>query len=107
LIFIMLFCSTMTFIYWHLGHKYFTKAIPNDTVTISFNGQKETLSLSPEDIRKYFDYVKDCYMNAGMGFMLAFYALIFVIGSVTLVRTQNRKMHRILLSRPTETEAIV
>jgi hypothetical protein len=104
---IMLFCSSMTFLFWHLGHKCLTGAITNHTVQIATDNQREPISLSPEEIREYFDYLAGCYMNAGINFMLAFYTLIFLIGSITLVRIQNRKTHRILLSRPNTKEVVV
>jgi hypothetical protein len=103
----VLFCSSMTFLFWHLGHKYLTGAIPNHTVQIVIDNQREPISLSPEEIRKYFDYLAGCYMNAGANFMLAFYTLSFLVGSITLIRIQNRKMHRILLSRPNTKGVVV
>jgi hypothetical protein len=99
-----LFCAGMTLAYWHLGHKYFTNALPDNTIKIEFNGQKEAISLSSEEVRKYFSYVTHCYMNAGVQFMLALQFLVFAILGATLTRTTNRKMHRILLYRPSSTE---
>jgi cbb3-type cytochrome oxidase subunit 3 len=107
LIFVGLFSAVMTFAFWHLGHKYVTKAIPHHTVTISFDDKREFISLSPEEIRQYFNYVTDCYMNAGMNFMLTVFMLIFFIGGMTIARITNRKAHRTLLSRPTKAEVVV
>lgn len=102
-----LFCVGMTILYWNSGHKTVARAIPHDTVKISVNNQKDTISLSPEEIRQYLDYVTDCYMNAGVQIMLGFQLLVFAFLSATLARIHNRKMHRILLSRPPPTGIVV
>ena len=106
LIIIVLFCTSMTFLFWYLGHKYLTGAIPNHTVQIMIENQSKTISLSPKEIREYFDYLAGCYMNAGVNLMLAFFALIFVVGSITFARRQNKTTHRILLSRPNTTGVV-
>ena len=93
----------MTFMYWHQGHKYVTEVIPHHTITVSFNDQNEQITLMPDEIRKYLNYITDRYMMAGTQFVLAYCLLIFFVISLTLVRIQNRKMHRILLSRPNTT----
>ncbi|MGA2070927.1 MAG: hypothetical protein ABSG97_06220 [Sedimentisphaerales bacterium] len=107
LIFFGLICAIFTLMYYHLGHKYLTMAIPHHTVTISFEGQQEPITLSPEEIRKYSTYVTDCYMMAGTQLMLAFESLIFIVISLTITRIYARKGHIILLSRPTSTESVV
>lgn len=107
LIFFVLFCTVMTYLYWHQGHKYYTKVIPHQTVKISFDDQRESITLSPEEIRRYLRYVTDCYMMAGMQFELTIFMLIFLFGSVMLTKIMNRKTHRILLSRPTTTRVVV
>lgn len=98
-----LFCISMTYLFWHQAHKYVTNIVPNHTITVSFNNQNEPIILTPEEIREYLKYITDGYMLAGMQSMLAFQLLGFAVLSMALTKRTNRKAHRILLSRPTET----
>jgi len=100
----VLFWISTTFLYWQGGHKYLTKVIPHCAVTISFEDQREPISLSPEEIRECFRYVIQHYTMAWGGFLLA---VIFSTFLVFIVTIGNRKAHRILLSRPTATEVVV
>jgi hypothetical protein len=95
-----LFSIGMAFLYWHQGQKYFIQVIPNHSVKVSFDDQKEPLSLTPEEIRNYLEHMRDIYIMVGMKFVLSIFLIIFIIGSITLIRWQNRKTHKILLSRP-------
>jgi len=107
LLFSVIFCIGTTFAYWYQGHKYYTKVIPHQTVKISFDDQRESLSLSLEEIRRYLSNMADCYMMVGMSFLLAVLVLHIFIGSVTFTKMMNRKSHRILLSRPPLTGIVV
>jgi hypothetical protein len=101
LLFFAMFSIGMTFAYWHQGHKYYTKTIPHQSVKISFDDQKEPITLSPEEVRQYLNYVTNRYMVASCQFLLSIFFLTSFIISMTIARTANRKAHRILLSRPT------
>jgi len=98
-----LLLAGMALMHWHFGHKYFIKAIPHHTVTISFEDQQEPISLSPEEIREYFSYVVHRYMMAWGGFLLAGILLTFLVCIVTMGKG---KAHRILLSRPNTTGVV-
>lgn len=95
--------ACMTFIDWNRGHKYFVRAIPHHTVKVLLEDQQEPISLSPEEIRVYFNYVVHHYMMAWSGFLLV---SIFLTFFCMMIIGGNKKAHRILLSRPVTTETV-
>ena len=95
LLFFAVFSIGMTFVFLHLGNKYYTKVIPHQTVKISFEDQKEPIALSPEEIRQYLNYVINRYMVAFGQFLLSVSFLTFFVISITIAKTANRKAHRI------------
>jgi hypothetical protein len=104
--FLLMMClllAGMTFVNWHRGHKYFTKAIPNNTVTISFEDKSEPISLSPKEVRDYFDYTIHLYMMAWGGFLVATMLLTILICFGII----GQPGHKILLSRPTTTGPVI
>ena len=84
---------------WYLGRKYVKKVIPEQSVKVIFNEQKEQTIISPEEIRNYLSYVNERYFMTGSQYIFAIGFLVIFILNVTLIRMTNRKTHRILLSR--------
>jgi len=107
LIFCGLICAVFTLVFYHLGQGFVEELLPHQVVKISFDDQRESISISPEEMRRHLSYATECYMLAGMQFMLALDFLIFVFGGLTIVWKQNRKTHMVLLSRPTSTESVL
>lgn len=103
LIIVALILISSSFWYWHLGHKYFTNAIPSNSVTISFVDQQEPISLSPKEIKEYFNRVIQCYAMAWGGFLVVSMLLTFLICFVII----GHPAHRILLFRPTTTGPVI
>ena len=105
---LLIFCLVsvcMMFVSWHLGHKYITKVIPHHTITVSFNDQKKSIPLTPEEIGQYLNYITERYSTVGAHLVLAVVLLTFIILNVTVIKRTNGKNHRILLSRPAATES--
>jgi hypothetical protein len=97
-----LLCIITIFRAWYLGHECFAKAIPHNTIMISFEDKSEPISLSPKEIRDYFSYTINRYMGAFGGFLLFINVLTYLMIIIGI-----KKTHRILLSRPATTESAV
>ena len=103
LLFFVVFWIGTTFTYWYQGHKYYTKIIPNQTVRISFDDQKEAVTFSPKEIQRYLSNVIHCYVMAFSGFLMAVMFLTYFIIILTIFKKSNRKAHAVLLSRTPQT----
>jgi hypothetical protein len=75
-------------------------AIPDHPVKIFVENQKEPISLTPNQISSYLNYIIQNYATAFGGFLLLimFLSIIITVGGM-------KKTHRILLSRPATTES--
>jgi len=105
LIILGLISISFAFMYYHIGQDYIEDILPNRAINVTFEENSKKISISSEKIQRHLSYAKECFMKVGFNISLILFILMFVIGSLTLVRIQNKKTHRILLSKTVTTES--
>jgi hypothetical protein len=103
LLFLELFSVFFAFEYCRLGQKFTNDALFSQSAVVKmmFKDPSKSISLSQEDV-PILNHAREYFILAGMNIMLVINFFILIIFSLTLTRQQNKKTHRILLSRPTE-----